>query len=155
MKNDPDQELLDFLGMRSKRSKGQLMHILWGRFALAKPTRQHAARGKKRKQTEKKKEKKQQKKQKSKQLNKEKPAAAAAGSNSGGADEGSDSDGDACDVRALMGGGDSDSGSDDSSSEEEEKPKEEEILDLNDPDVIRMLQGGLRVRKRVSYRTDD
>ena len=55
----------------------------------------------------------------------------------------------------MMGGGRSDSGSEESSSEEEPPPPAEEILDLNDPDVIRMLQGGLRVRKRVSYRADD
>ena len=57
----------------------------------------------------------------------------------------------------MMASGRPGSDEDGSSSEEEpaKQPEEEPILDLNDPDVIRMLQGGLRVRKRVSYRTDD
>ena len=33
-----NQELQDFIGLRAKRSKAQLMAILWGLFALSKPT---------------------------------------------------------------------------------------------------------------------
>ncbi len=147
-----NQELQDFVGLRAKRSKAQLMHILWGLFALAKPTPipvQTAAP--ERKKTIKKKQT--QKKQKRSGSGKS-SAAVKPRVDSG---DSSDSDGDIGDVKAMMASGRPGSDEDGSSSEEEpaKQPEEEPILDLNDPDVIRMLQGGLRVRKRVSYRTDD
>lgn len=141
-----NQELQDFIGLRAKRSKAQLMAILWGLFALSKPTPMPV-------QTAAPPERKKKRTQKGKQ---QKSKSSAAKPRVGGGDS-SDSDGDIGDVKAMMGGGGGASDEDGSSSEEEpaKKPDEEPLLDLNDPDVIRMLQGGLRVRKRVSYRTDD
>ena len=138
-----NQELQDFVGLRAKRSKAQLMHILWGLFALSKPTPIPV-------QTATPPERKKKRKQKQQ---KSRSSAAKPRVDDG---EASDSDGDIGDVKAMMAGGGA-SDEDGSSSEEEpaKKPDDEPILDLNDPDVIRMLQGGLRVRKRVSYRTDD
>jgi hypothetical protein len=51
----------------------------------------------------------------------------------------------------LRNDNDEDDDDDDEESSEDVQEPEEEPLDLNDPDVIRMLQGGLRVRKRVKY----
>ncbi len=146
-----NQELQDFVGLRAKRSKAQLMHILWGLFALAKPTPipvQTASPERKKKSKTKRAQKKQ------KRNGSSKSSAAAKPRTDGG--DSSDSDGDIGDVKAMLASGRG-SDADGSSSEEEptKQPDEEPILDLNDPDVIRMLQGGLRVRKRVSYRTDD
>lgn len=142
-----NQELQDFVGLRAKRSKTQLMHILWGLFALAKPTPIPVQTTPGHKNTKKQRQKKR------KQNGGSRSSVAAKRVDDG---DSSDSDGDIGEVKAMMAGGrESD---DDGSSSEQEPAKqvdEEPILDLNDPDVIRMLQGGLRVRKRVSYRTDD
>jgi hypothetical protein len=157
-----NQELQDFVGLRAKRSKAQLMHILWGVFALAKPTPipvQAAAPPGRAKKNTKKKKKRKLGSGSSDASGGAKPRSSSRVDDSSGGDS-SDSDGDIGDVRAMMAGGGGGRSSDEdggSSSEEEDSrpPAEEPILDLNDPDVIRMLQGGLRVRKRVSYRTDD
>ena len=109
-----NQELQDFVYTKAKRSKAQLVDMMWQQLALAPggprrrpPPRESRQRG---------------------------------GREPEGFDSTSDDDASSLEALTAPGAAKADSS--------------EEQLDLTDPDVIRMLQGGLRVRKRVQYNAD-
>ena len=170
-------ELQDFLALRSNTSKIKLLQKLWTRMGLKIPPGLELKRSKKKRVNEgtvrKEGEEGRENVETSESEDDEatssgsdEPAEADAASNAAAkvkrnmdraqhqqqqhrqqrrTDQGEDDDDDASDLKLTPGV------SHEESCEEEQPEKEEELLDLNDPDVIRMLQGGLRVRKRVTY----